>query len=285
MYLPGIEKYFPEALPELQGIADGAGVSLNEVMFLNARYDLARVRGSAIRPCPPKPEASSLATAVNNLADSHQPAATSLYKDWKFLNKQCDDAPAVNGEPADIEELQECTSAGFLAESMANGDVVLSQNWDMSANVYLKDTAVYLEIHPDPSEDLPVMFVMTEAGQLGRSGFNAAGLGVCASSLMSTEDYFPLDLTLQPGIAQEPLLPMSLVRRQFLHNTNFANALVNIKNAPRHLSNSLIVGTADNFVMGIEVTPSTVHLKYPSGTDNFVVASNHFSSDAFHASQ
>ncbi|KAM0454573.1 hypothetical protein ACHAPV_005679 [Trichoderma viride] len=263
VYLPGIEKYFPEALPELQGIADGAGVDLDQIMFLNARYDLARVRGPTIRPCPTTK--SSPAAGTSQAVNGHNNASSD--------------------EPADIQELQECTSAGFLAESLDNGDVILSQNWDMSANVFLKDTAVYLEIHPDPSEDLPVMFVTTEAGQLGRSGFNSAGLGVCASSLMSTEDYFPLDLTLPPGSEQQPLLPMSLVRRQFLHNINFANALINVRNAPRHLSNKLIVGTADNFIMTMEITPSTVHLGYPSNGDNFVVGSNHFTSESFQASQ
>ncbi|KAL5093703.1 hypothetical protein Trisim1_010433 [Trichoderma cf. simile WF8] len=271
VYLPGIEKYFPEALPELQGIADGAGVDLDEILFLNARYDLARVRGSTIRPCPSSSNTNPSKAAVNGHGTQ---------------NGDNRSQRAVLGDDiSDMQELQECTTAGFLAESMSNGDIILAQNWDMSANVYLKDTAVYLEIHPDASEDLPAMFVMTEAGQLGRSGFNSAGLGVCASSLMSTEDYFPLDLSLPPGSPQEPLLPMSLVRRQFLHNTNFANALINVKNAPRHLSNKLIVGTADNFIMSLEITPGAVHLGYPSNGDNFVVASNHFTSESFQASQ
>jgi isopenicillin-N N-acyltransferase-like protein len=271
VYLPGIKKYFPEALPELQGIADGAGVDLDEILFLNARYDLARVRGATIRPHP-----SPIPT----------PAATAAQAVNGYVIQNGLDNNASRDEPADNQELQECTSAGFLAESMENGDVILSQNWDMSANVFLKDTALYLEIHPDPSEDLPVMFVTTEAGQLGRSGFNSAGLGVCASSLMSTEDYFPLDLNLPPDSdRQQPLLPMSLVRRQFLHNINFANALINVKNAPRHLSNKLIVGTADNFIMSMEITPSTVHLGYPSNGDNFVVGSNHFISESFLAGQ
>ncbi|PON27258.1 hypothetical protein TGAM01_v203639 [Trichoderma gamsii] len=269
VYLPGIDKYFPEALPELQGIADGAGVDLDQILFLNARYDLARVRGPTIRPCPTTK--SSLTAGTSQAVNGH------------VTQNGLDNN--ASSEPADVQELQECTSAGFLAESLENGDVILSQNWDMSANVFLKDTAVYLEIHPDPSEDLPVMFVTTEAGQLGRSGFNSAGLGVCASSLMSTEDYFPLDLTLPPGSEQQPLLPMSLVRRQFLHNINFANALINVRNAPRHLSNKLIVGTADNFIMSMEITPSSVHLGYPSNGDHFVVGSNHFISESFQASQ
>lgn len=276
VYLPGIEKYFPEALPELQGIADGAGVDLDQVLMLNARYDLARVRGAGVRSCPSSNKHSS---AVEPAGSRGQDTINGLKPARQELQLQ-----ATNGESSrDHAELQECTSAGFLAESTSNGDVILAQNWDMSAKVYQNDTAIYLEIHPDPSENLPVMFVTTEAGQLGRSGFNSAGLAVCACSLMSTEDFFPLDQTLPATSPQEPLLPISLMRRQFLHNTNFSDGLVNIRNAPRHVSNRLVVGTADNFVINMEITPGAVHLGFPSGGDNFVVGANHFVTPAFHA--
>lgn len=277
--MPGIEKYFPEALPELQGIADGAGVNLNQILLLNARYDLARVRGSSIRAYPTNDKVRSTACATSRSA-KNDAASNPLVHTTTAQSR-------TNGESLPVEQdpdLQECTSAAFLAESTANGDVILAQNWDMSANVFLNNTAIYLEVHPDPSEDLPVMFLTTEAGQLGRSGFNSAGLAVCACSLMSTEDYFPLDTSLPANAVQEPLLPMTLVRRQFLHNTNFSNGLVNICNAPRHVSNRIVVGTADNFVINMEVTPSKVHLEYPSGQDNFVVGANHFVTPAFHAS-
>ena len=266
VYLPGIERYFPEALPELRGIADGAGVDLNDIILLNARYDLARVKSAETRAYP----------------------SQEGYKTMRDVSKTTYDNGTTNGkhneDANELQELQECTTAGFLAESMANGDVILAQNWDMSANVFLKDTALYLEIQPDPSEGLPDMFVMTEAGQMGRSGINSAGLAVCACSLISTEDYFPLSLELPPGATQEPLLPMSMVRRQFLHNTNFSNGLINIANAPRHVSNRLVVGTADNVVISMEVTPSDVHLAYPTDSDNFVVGANHFTTQAFHSS-
>lgn len=251
-------------MPELQGIADGAEVALEDIVILNARYDLARVRGDGVRPHPSQAESGSLPPNGAIATNGHHAASEQLEH---------------------LKELQECTAAGFLGESMANGDVILAQNWDMSANVLLKDTALYLEIHPDPSEGLPSMFVMTEAGQMGRSGFNSAGLAVCACSLISTEDFYPLNLTLAAGTQQTPYLPMSLVRRQFLHNSNFSNGLINIQNSPRHVSNRLVVGTADNFVMTMEVTPSNVHLDYPSGGDNFVVGANHFTTQAFHASQ
>jgi isopenicillin-N N-acyltransferase-like protein len=268
VYIPGIVQFFPEAIQELKGIADGSGIELVDVVFLNARYDLARVRGSKTRPCPPRREPTANgATRTGKNREANLPA----------------NGIVLNGEE-NSDGINECTTAGFLMESTVNGDVILAQNWDNSANIVLKELAVYLEIHPDPSEELPVMFVMTEAGTLGRSGVNSSGLALCASSLLSSEDYFPLDYSLPPGAKQEPLLPISLIRRQFLQNSNFGNALVNIQTAPKHVSNTLMVGTADNFVMGLEVTPTTTHLCYPEGKDNFVVHANHFTSQSFHAS-
>jgi isopenicillin-N N-acyltransferase-like protein len=268
VYIPAITQFFPEGLQELKGIADGAGIDLVDVIFLNARYDLARVRGSTIRPSPPRSEPNSN-------------RATRTGKDREI------NLPP-NGHRLEGEEIQdginECTTAGFLMESTANGDVILTQNWDNSTNIVLNELAVYLEIHPDPSEELPVMFVMTEAGTLGRSGVNSSGLALCASSLVSSEDYFPIDFSLPPEAKQKPLLPISLIRRQFLHHSNFGKALVSVQTAPRHVSNKLIVGTADNFVMGLEVTPTMAHLCYPEGKDNFVIHSNHFVSQSFHAS-
>src|ERR1700712_3773595 len=41
VYLPAIKTYFPSGLEEMQGIADGAEVSLEDIIILNARYDLA----------------------------------------------------------------------------------------------------------------------------------------------------------------------------------------------------------------------------------------------------
>ncbi|OAQ75935.1 peptidase C45 acyl-coenzyme A:6-aminopenicillanic acid acyl-transferase [Purpureocillium lilacinum] len=313
VYIPGVEKFFPEALPEMQGIADGAGVDLEKIVLLNARYDLARVRGAGIRACPSDSveEASSIpsqpeiaapiasAIAVESLTQGIMPNANG-YTNGRSTNGTTT-TQLVDDESSHDPALQECTAAGILAEATTSGSVLLVQNWDMSASVYTNDTALLLEVHPDPSEGIPAMFLVTEAGQLGRSGINAAGLAVCACSLMSTEDYFPLLVNEEKQQQQQqkqkqkqaPLLPMTLMRRQFLHNINFSNGLINIRNAPRHVSNRLVVGTADNFVLNMEVTPSAVHLAYPYATSStytpvghypFVVGANHFVNPAFHAS-
>ena len=41
-YVPFVEKYDPEIMEEIRGIADGAEKSLEEIMFVNVRAELSR---------------------------------------------------------------------------------------------------------------------------------------------------------------------------------------------------------------------------------------------------
>jgi isopenicillin-N N-acyltransferase-like protein len=101
----------------MQGIADGAEVSFESVVLLNARYDLARLGDDSANQ-PSVVEANGTAAVQDDLAN-------------------------------------ECTSAFFLKEATATGDVINAQNWDMLARLWLTDAVIYLEVHPDPSEQKP----------------------------------------------------------------------------------------------------------------------------------
>ncbi|OKL55886.1 hypothetical protein UA08_08944 [Talaromyces atroroseus] len=50
-YIPAIEALFPDGLEEMKGIASGAMVELQDVLLLNARYDLARLTGHKVGEC------------------------------------------------------------------------------------------------------------------------------------------------------------------------------------------------------------------------------------------
>ncbi|KAF3387899.1 hypothetical protein DPV78_012334 [Talaromyces pinophilus] len=50
-YLPAIQALFPDGLEEMKGIASGALVELQDVLLLNARYDLARLTGHKVGEC------------------------------------------------------------------------------------------------------------------------------------------------------------------------------------------------------------------------------------------
>ena len=231
IYIPNIEAHYPSGLEEMRGIADGANVSLEDIVLLNARYDLARLN-------EPEPQ------------------------------------PSTNGHADD--SANECTSAFFLPGATCTGDVLNVQNWDMSARLWLTDAIIYLEIHPDPSEAKPSMFLVTEAGQLGRSGMNSLGIGVTANSLMSTEDYAP-----KSRCASGPVMPISLLRRMVLESAHFSEICTAVYNFPRHVSNNLTVATAEGYGLCFEITPSRVYKVYGNTDDDYLIHSNHFTDTAF----
>ncbi|KAK5993052.1 Isopenicillin-N N-acyltransferase-like protein [Cladobotryum mycophilum] len=246
VYIPSLEKLYPTGLEEMRGIADGAGVSLEEIVMLNARYDLGRCM-----------------YRLQNEGETPQ-NLTAVDKD---------------------ESAEECTSAFFSPEATESGQTLAVHNWDMSHHLYNQDLVVYLEIHPHPSEDRPSMFILTEAGQLIRSGMNSAGLSVTANSLLSSNDYVPVSYIDQEGVHQEvdskPALPLSLARRVFLEFTNYAEALVAVHAFPRHVSGNLHVATADGFAMALECAPDRTYKFYGRIDDNYVIHSNHFMSPEF----
>ncbi|KAE8151606.1 acyl-coenzyme A:6-aminopenicillanic acid acyl-transferase-domain-containing protein [Aspergillus avenaceus] len=48
IYIPNITAHYPSGWEEMKGIADGASVSVEDVVLLNARYDLSRLNGLSV---------------------------------------------------------------------------------------------------------------------------------------------------------------------------------------------------------------------------------------------
>ena len=174
--------------------------------------------------------------------------------------------------PQEDDVANECTSVYFYPEATTNGHAIAAQNWDMSDHLYNHDLCIYLEIHPDPSEDRPSMFCLTEAGQLIRTGMNSAGLAVTANSLLSSEDYVPISYTDIDGvfhdIAPKLVLPLTLARRIFLDYRLYSEGLVAINAIPRHVSGNLHVSTGEGFGMALEVSPNRIYKVYGNIDDN-----------------
>ena len=246
VYKPALEQYYPSGLQEMKGIADGAEVTLDDVILLNSRYDLARLGDSpGIKPVPAEDDDDTHSDDVAN----------------------------------------ECTSAVFYDAATPSGDVLTAQNWDMSARLWENDCIIYLEVHPDPSENKPSVFLVTEAGQLGRSGMNSAGMAVTANSLMSTEDYIPYPYHDAEGTLHDvpikPILPISMLRRMILESNHFSEAMTCAFNFPRHVSNNVTVGTAEGFGICLEVTPDRIYKVYRQIDDNYLIHTNHFTHPGF----
>jgi isopenicillin-N N-acyltransferase like protein len=250
VYIPSIEKYYPSGLQEMKGIAAGAGVTLEDIVLLNARYDLARLgdHGEPQPELPPSVSTGGIHTPRDDTAN-------------------------------------ECTSAFFLKEATENGDIINAQNWDMSGRLWLTDAAIYLEAHPDSSENKPSIFLVTEAGQLGRSGMNSLGIGVTANSLMSTDDYVPVSHLSSSGALREidtqTVLPISLLRRMVLESNHISEAFTAVHNFPRHVSNNLTIATAGGFGICLEITPDRVYKVYRNIDERYLIHTNHFTHPGF----
>ncbi|CAG8001351.1 unnamed protein product [Penicillium nalgiovense] len=182
----------------------------------------------------------------------------------------------VGDEEQRVEVTEECTSTIILAPATRDGVVFTAQNWDMFHRLVIENAILYLEIHPDPSENIPTMFLVTEAGQLGRSGCNGAGLGgLTANSLQSNNDQ-------APGLSM-PIPPSGALRRHFLDQSNYSVGLECISPIPRHVSFNIMVSSADDIGMCLEVTPRMIFRSViSSGSEKrYLVHSNHFQTAPF----
>ena len=128
-FTPDIAEFSPDALQEMRGIADGAGVGLDYILALNCRSELM------------------FAAAGDRAAEG------------------------------------ECTAFAVLPAASADGHTLLGQNWDWVA--FARELCVMLEARRDGKPDF---VTVVEAGMVAKVGFNAAGLGVCTNTLVSTLD-------------------------------------------------------------------------------------------------
>ncbi len=112
------QTHFPsfKALPTVRVLIS------DEILFLNARYDLARVRGTAIRPCPQKPKSFSPGATASSQINGANDAIPNLTPEKMHPREHDQQAGRRKRAPGNAHR------PGSLPESMANGDVVLSQN-------------------------------------------------------------------------------------------------------------------------------------------------------------
>ncbi|EXJ94376.1 isopenicillin-N N-acyltransferase [Capronia coronata CBS 617.96] len=129
-FILSISSNYPRYQKEMQGIADGAGVSYIDILALNIRSEIA----------------------------------FSMFTD-----------PQPNGKK-DIDS-DGCTS---LAWKTSGGKSFLSQNWDWKppqlANLIILRVS-------EPGTDRVPFQMITEAGIIGKIGFNANGVGCCLNAI------------------------------------------------------------------------------------------------------
>ncbi|MCK5797660.1 MAG: hypothetical protein KAI47_10780 [Deltaproteobacteria bacterium] len=147
-----MREYTPALLEEIDGIAKGAKVKRSEILALNARTDMLVV-GRSKRARGKKGHASLLAPRGEQSAE---------------------EASTTPG----------CTALALRGGSRKHPLLALGQNWDWRSD--LAGNVVILRVK---RRHTPRVVTFTEAGMVGKIGFNDRRLGVCLNFLShKTED-------------------------------------------------------------------------------------------------
>ena len=96
-------------------------------------------------------------------------------------------------------------------------------------------------------------------------------------SLWSTNEIYERDPTIHPI----GWLPVTLVRRMFLESPTFSMGLRAILHAPRHVASSVIIATAEDETLSLELVPDQYFVQTAPLDKEFMSHSNHFKSEAF----
>jgi isopenicillin-N N-acyltransferase-like protein len=148
-YREAITRIAPPLLDEIDGIAEGAGVAMPEILALNARTEILPPTYSA----EPSPDLQSILAA-------NRSAGVAMQYDWG-----------------------ECTALAVLPEASRDGHTWLAQNWDWVGAQ--RAALVVLRITGDDGRQ---QMTLTEAGMLAKIGLNDHGVGVCLNILRSIDD-------------------------------------------------------------------------------------------------
>ncbi|KAH8668883.1 putative acyl-CoA:6-aminopenicillanic-acid-acyltransferase [Xylariales sp. PMI_506] len=148
-YRATIQKLTPNIYEEIEGIADGSGRNILDIVAINCRSEIAM----------------------------------GMFSDG-------------------------CTSLGWKTSDTR---IILAQNWDWTTLVQQNCALLTIE---QPGN--PTIYMMTEAGMVGKIGFNSSSVGVCQNAIRAR----PTDSS---------KVPYHVACRVMLNSTSASNALENLK--------------------------------------------------------
>ncbi|KAJ5386319.1 hypothetical protein N7509_008860 [Penicillium cosmopolitanum] len=147
-----------------------------------------------------------------------------------------------------------CTA---LSWKKSNNARVLSQNWDWTATVKNNLAMVSIE-----QIGKPTIYMVTEAGIVGKIGFNSAGVGTCLNAIRA-----------KPMISSK--LPIHVALRLCLESTSVGSAVKTLESLGGVASAQHILVSDSTQSLGLELSP--VGNKYLTEDASGLIAhSNHF---------
>jgi isopenicillin-N N-acyltransferase like protein len=165
--------------------------------------------------------------------------------------------PEIRARLKTPDEPDGCTGVVALPQATGSGRLIHAQNWDWKQEC--AETAVVLKVRRDDGPDL---MTFTEAGALGRCGFNAVGIAITANYLESDRDYR------QVGV------PLALIRRKVLENEHVALAMRTVYCTRKSAANNMIVSHREGVAIDFECAPDETFQVHPQ--NGLLVHANHF---------
>jgi len=165
--------------------------------------------------------------------------------------------PEIRARLKTSEDPDGCTGVVVLPQAAGAGRLIHAQNWDWKREC--AETAVVLKVRRDDGPDL---MTFTEAGALGRCGFNAMGIAITANYLESDRDYR------QVGV------PLALIRRKVLESEHVALAMRTVYCTSKSAANNMIVSHRDGVAIDFECAPDETFQVHPDR--GLLVHANHF---------
>jgi isopenicillin-N N-acyltransferase like protein len=138
-----------DLIDEIEGIADGSGFHVNEILALNCRTELL------------PPTFLGMDTTGSDDAKKHN-AALGMF------------------------DIGECTSFAVDGTRCADGHTRIAQNWDWIG--YQRRNVVILRVKHDQGNPWPDYLTLTEAGILAKIGVNEHGVGIGLNILRGNND-------------------------------------------------------------------------------------------------
>ncbi|WBL81425.1 C45 family peptidase [Bradyrhizobium xenonodulans] len=165
--------------------------------------------------------------------------------------------PAIRARLKTPEDPDGCTGVVVMPQATANDRLIHAQNWDWKREC--AETAVVLKVRRDDGPDL---MTFTEAGALGRCGFNAVGIAITANYLESDRDYRRVGV------------PLALIRRKVLENEHLALAMRTVYCTQKSAANNMIVSHREGVAIDFECAPDETFQVHPQ--NGLLVHANHF---------
>jgi isopenicillin-N N-acyltransferase-like protein len=181
--------------------------------------------------------------------------------DIALINARTDVLAIVENQDLQ-EKVPACTALALFGEVDGRPAVALGQNWDW--NPELAKAPVVLRLEPDHA---PALVTLTEAGMLGKIGFNQHRLGVCLNFLSHRSD----------GPPDRFGVPVHCLLRAVMTCETIEDAVEAVDSSPRCASANFLIaqhGADGPEALDLEITPDEVIALRTDGDD--LVHTNHF---------